>query len=433
MKIKIVLCLTALAVLAGLVAPVRFSAQRKQRSEGASHYYVFNLGTLGGDSSSGNSINTLGWVTGISNLAGNTDVHAALWLYGRQFDLGTLGGPNSGTLWPVHNNRGVIAGVSDTSEFDPLGETWSCGAFFPASHTTHTCVGFVWKHGVMTPLPTLGGNNGFATGANDTGQVVGWAETTTHDPTCVSPQVLQFEAVIYGLRPNQIQELPPLPGDPDGAATAINDQGQVVGISGICQVAVGDLSAEHALLWQNGKATNLGSLGGAAWNTPMAINNRGEVVGFSDLPGDDGGQNPNFHAFLWTREGGMRDLGTLPGDVLSEALGINDEGQVVGVSIDANNNLRAFLWQNGIMTDLNTLMQTGSSLDLIAAGDINDFGVISGQAYHQETGALPAFVAIPLGGHPPMERASRRVMLPGSVRQRLFRRLGLGRIEARHR
>ena len=91
----------------------------------------------------------------------------------------------------------------------------------------------------MRALPTLGGNNGFATGANNRGQVVGWAENAVQDPTCVPPQVLQFRAVIWGPEDDQIQELLPLPGDTSSAATAINNRGQVVGISGICDQAVG--------------------------------------------------------------------------------------------------------------------------------------------------------------------------------------------------
>jgi hypothetical protein len=75
----------------------------------------------------------------------------------------------------------------------------------------------------MSALPTLGGNNGFATGANNRGEVVGWAENTCHDPLCVPPQVLQFRPVIYGPRENQIREFPLIAGDTSGAATAIND------------------------------------------------------------------------------------------------------------------------------------------------------------------------------------------------------------------
>jgi uncharacterized membrane protein len=50
----------------------------------------------------------------------------------------------------------------------------------------------------MKPLFTLGGNNGFAAGVNDHGQIVGWAGNTVHDPACVAPQVPQFRAVVWG-------------------------------------------------------------------------------------------------------------------------------------------------------------------------------------------------------------------------------------------
>jgi probable HAF family extracellular repeat protein len=183
------------------------------------------------------------------------------------------------------------------------------------------------------------------------------------------------------------------------AATAINDRGQVVGISGICANAVGGFSAAHAVLWENGTPTDLGDIGGAAWNTPMAINHRGEVVGFANLPDGDPGAF-NAHAFLWTEEGGMRDLGTLPGDALSQALGINGRGQVVGLSCTAGFGIcRAFLWEDGVMTDLKALTG-GYAGHLIFANDINDAGVITGQALDPETGDAVAFRATSLGGGP---------------------------------
>jgi len=148
--------------------------------------------------------------------------------------------------------------------------------------------------------------------------------------------------------------------------------------------------------------TDLGSLGGTAWNTPMAVNNHGQVVGFSDLTGDDDGANPNFHAFFWNSPGPMQDMNTLPGDAISEALGINEEGQIVGVSYAAGfANPRAFVYRNGAMTDLNTLVQSNSPLYLQAAQEINDSGVIVGQGCVPGncSGSSPsiAFVAIPRG------------------------------------
>lgn len=362
----------------------------------AQEYRVTHLPSIGGTVSRGNSINDRGWVAGYSNLPGDQSRHATVWLDGAAFDLGTLGGPNSSVTWPVKNNRGLIVGISQTANPEPLGERWSCSAFFPAATGTGvTCLGFAWENGVMRALPTLGGNNSFATGANNRGQIVGWAENAVHDPTCASPQVLQFRPVIWGPGRNQIQELPPLPGDSSGAATAINNKGQVVGISGACDQAVGRLTAAHAVLWDRGRVIDLGNLGAEWWNTPMAINQRGDVVGFASLPGDDP-DSATLHAFIWTRRGGMRDLGTLPGDVSSQANGINDRGQVVGVSCDAAGNCRAFLWEKGVMKDLNTLVAPGYEGVLTTAQDINDRGEITGRALDPATGERPAFLAKPV-------------------------------------
>jgi probable HAF family extracellular repeat protein len=138
-----------------------------------------------------------------------------------------------------------------------------------------------------------------------------------HDPTCVPPQVLDYEAAIWGPKPGHIQELPPLTGDTIGVGFAINDNGQVVGTtSGVCTFPSFAIPL-HAVLWKNGSASNLGSLGGAMSNVALAINNEGQVVGVSDLTGDT-----TAHAFFWEK-GVMTDLGTLPG---AEAVKTFDTG-----------------------------------------------------------------------------------------------------------
>jgi len=434
MKSRILTCISLMILFAWMAAAVHLAAQDQPR-----HYHVVNLGNLSGTSSSSNSINNLGWATGSANLSGNTTEHATIWIYGLRFDLGTLGGPNSDVQWPVKNDHGLIAGWSETAALDPYQESWSCTAFNPTNTPTgHVCVGFVWQWGVMSALPTLGGNNGFATGANNLDQIVGWAENTVRDPTCAGSQVLQFEPVLYephGPGKFDIQQLPTYPGDPDGAATAINDKSQIVGISGTCDVAVGAYSAKHALLWDNGAITNLGSLGGKGWNTPMAINNHGQIVGFSDLPGDvvAGKLTLNFHAFLWTKDTGMKDLGVLPGDSVSEALGINEQGQVVGVSFPSTH---AFIYENDKMTDLNTLIPEDSPLLLLAANDINDRGEITGQACVIVDGGCPfgndtpAFLAIPKHHHDDSETAHQtgapNVIVPEELRDRIMRRSTFG-------
>lgn len=341
------------------------------------HYRVVRLDTLGGTVAGGNSINNRGWVTGVSNLSGDQTAHAALWTGGGTVDLGTLGGPNSAVSWPVKSENGLIAGISETEQDQPLGEIFSCVAFFGTPASGKVCRGFAWRDGAMAKMPTLGGDNSYAAGANDNGQVVGWAENAIHDGTCTPPQVLQFHAVIWRPKKGDLQDLPPVGDDSSSAATAINEKGQVVGISGRCDRARGRFSAARAVLWENGVPRELPNLGGVAWNTPTAINHHGDAAGFSDFPGDDGG-GLNAHAVLWPRDGGIVDLGVLGDDPLSLAFGINDHGQIVGQSIgDAGS--QAFLYQDGVMSNLNDLVDAGSPF-LIYANDINDAGEIAGQA-----------------------------------------------------
>jgi probable HAF family extracellular repeat protein len=363
-------------------------------------YLVFDTGPAGGNFAFGSAINNSGWVSGAITTASGA-IHAALYLPGNVIDLGTLGGTNSAVEWPVKNNHGVVVGIAESATPDPLGETFSCADFIPPTGTT--CLPFIWQQATgMVQLPLLGGNNGFATGVNNSAVAVGWAETAVHDPTCIAPQVLQFLAVEWGPAAGEKRVLPPWPGDSTSAATAINESGQVVGISGDCGDAVGAFSARHALLWQNGRPVQLPTLGGEGWNTPMAINNSGSAAGFSDTPGDvvGGVLTANFQAALWPAGGGIVNLHTLPGDALAEATGINDLGQVIGTSFAASGASRAFLWQNGRIYDLNTLVPADSALYMVGTGDINDHGDITGQACVVASGCtvFHTFVAIPAPG-----------------------------------
>jgi probable HAF family extracellular repeat protein len=352
--------------------------------------------SVGGTVSRGTAINNQGLVAGFSNLADGTR-HAAIWRDGTITDLLTLGGPGSTVPWPGINNNGIVVGISLTNEVDLLDEDWSCeaGGFIPTT-TNLVCRGFWWENGAMHELPTLGGTHGFATEVNSTGQIVGWAENLVHDPTCVGVQTLQFRAVLWEPKKGTTQELPPLHGDSASAATAINEQGQVVGISGKCDQAVGRFSALHAVLWDHGTPTEIPNLGGTTWHTPMDINERGDVVGFSNPPGP-GDPEGEFiaHAFFWEKHSDQAvDIGVLDGDSFSEAFAINSRGQVVGVSFGGPNGSHAFLWQNGVLRDLNGLVDIAPDV-LQSAQDINDAGQITGRVRDAATGQILMFVATP--------------------------------------
>jgi probable HAF family extracellular repeat protein len=416
-------------LLAVLAVPVTIAAQdSQQRALPAVHYTVTDLGTLsGGNFSQPFFINRYGLVSGSSSLADGSQ-HATLWLDGLMGDIGApgLGGPNSIAFGD--NERFQSAGEAETSISDPNGEDF-CG------FGTHlTCLPFLWQDGKMVQLPTLGGNNGAANAISNRGEVAGFAENSMPDPGCPAPQVLHFKPAVW--QKGVIHRLPTVGGDPDGVAYEINDNGEVAGASGTCTTFnpnfLNNLLAVHALLWENGKATDLGNLGGqtgqAGGNAAYSVNNRGEVVGSSDLKGDT-----TFHAFLWTRKIGMQDLGTLSGDVASNSISINDAGSVVGVSLDANFNPRAFLWEKGVMTDLNILITGDSPLYLLTGCSINSRGEITGLGL-TSAGEIHTYLATPTHAVATSESTSQGVIsrriLSDDARELLQQQLRFGRSRA---
>src|SRR2546430_2336964 len=245
-------------------------AQGPGAAKARTQYQVSDLPGLGGTSNGGNSINDQPWVSGYARLP-DRNRHAGLGRNSLLTALFTLGGPNSSVRWGVKNTAGIIVGISQTADPEPLGEAWSSAAFYSTPNNVgYINLGFVWENNQMRGLPNFpGGDNGFATGANNLGQVVGWAETGVHDPTGCCTQVLQFLPAVWDTGSgDQIHDLPLLPGDTSGAATAINDNSQIVGISGICDQAVGRRTAKHAVLWENGGGTHLCHFSAGSWKTP---------------------------------------------------------------------------------------------------------------------------------------------------------------------
>jgi probable HAF family extracellular repeat protein len=383
MKSRIFTLITAITLFTALAMPIRPAAQEKstaQEHRTDVRYTVTDLGPVGSYVYYPFLIANDGLAAGS---AANPDgtVHALLWYKGSIIDdLGTpgLGGPNTAGF--SVNERGQAVGQAETSVAN---DEDFCGFNANGFSSLTQCLPFVWQNGVMTALPTLGGANGFAYSINNRGEVAGLAETK--DSGC--PVTSHFEPVIW--KNGVPRPLPPYTGDTDGVAAFINDHGQVAGASGTCAPLDPDtglyLVEYHAVLWDsNGTPHDLGNLGGTGGlpgNHACALNNRGQVVGHSELNND---LNPPFHAFLWTKETDMQDLGTLPGDFYSLALGINDRGDVVGQSGDAaftvNN---AVLWERGasMPVNLNTLViENPSGLSLVLAESINLSGEIVGLA-----------------------------------------------------
>ncbi|HEY1250618.1 MAG TPA: DUF3466 family protein [Thermoanaerobaculia bacterium] len=152
---------------------------------------------------------------------------------------------------------------------------------------------------------------------------------------------------------------------PGGWSTGygVNQSGTVAGSGGVG-------AGYHAVRFETGVLTDLGTWNGQESSIATAINNGGTIVGSS--LGDSFGQQ---HAVRWSG-GSVLNLGSLPGTTASEAEDVNDAGQIVGSSIVSYFETRAFLWQDGAMTALGTLGGTSS-----AAYGINASGQIVGSAY----------------------------------------------------
>lgn len=239
---------------------------------GQTSYKVTDLGTLENDNMScAMALNNQGW-TAIQDgnaVPGQQDAIGAL-LHGRdaidingvQIDLGTLGGQSSFMNWGQINDLGQIVGYSETGVSDPNGED-VCG------FGTHlTCRPFLWQDFNMSALPTLGGNNGQASGINNRGQIAGFAETSAEDSGC-PPHRIQLPVLWDNGKP---QPLPTMDNDTDGEALWINDKGQAVGESANCSQTI-----IHAVSWANGTVSALPDFGtgSIAW----AINDQGLIVG----------------------------------------------------------------------------------------------------------------------------------------------------------
>ena len=230
----------------------------------------------------------------------NTTSHAFLWKKGKTTDLGMLPGDRGSRAVGI-NQKGQIVG-------DSLG----------AYDRPHA---FLWERGHMRALDDMA-HRSSANAINNRGQVVGgamtgpgrwhvvvWEQGTKIDLGSLHPESRGMEGVL------------PL---------SINDNGQIVGISGDGCIW------REAVLWQNGSWRTMGK-GDYTQGAARAINGKGEIIGQLMLADN------NWHMLLWQHD--------QPHELPFESKGINDRGQVVGQFQG-----KIFLYENGKTEDLNALL-----------------------------------------------------------------------------
>jgi probable HAF family extracellular repeat protein len=230
-----------------VVAAVSASGTASRSGSGQARWVITDLGTLGGRHSSADAINDSGQIVGSSGIKardtmGYQITHAFLWHQGRMRGLGISPSGFNGNSALAINRRGQI--VVESEKVVPVGNT----------EGTAKAIVWLWQQGRASKLGSFGGK----------------------------------------------------------VAVAINDRGEVIEATG------------RTFLWQNGNTTRLGALRAAVGRGIVVTNERGQIIGARP------GKNGLWRAVLW-QQGRLTNLGTLGGDG-STASAINEHGQIVGTS-----------------------------------------------------------------------------------------------------
>jgi probable HAF family extracellular repeat protein len=203
------------------------------------------------------------------------------------------------------------------------------------------------------PASYLDPDNGFDIGTsspllNNGGTVTGFADTTTPDPFAPNSCFADcFVTHVFQWQNGVLTDLGALPGGGSSASTWITPNGLIAGLSenGELDPLFSGLPEAHAVLWQNGNITDLGTLPEGGYESEAnAVNSRGQVVGaaLNSVPDANSMALGTFwlaevpygyqtRAFIWEK-GKMQDLGTLGTGTDAQAISINEEGRVVGWS-----------------------------------------------------------------------------------------------------
>lgn len=260
-------------------------------------------------------------------------------------DLGEQGTLYGYFLWrPLHlNDQGVVCGTapSETNQF----------------------VGFRWSQETGCTLAPISEGASWSSGINNSGVVVGTVQKN------------DFEASAFYWDQNTEALYLSVTGKICTQATDINEN-QV--IAGWYATNLSMSNYATAVVWSGSEAwpiPRLNLVSTDQFNLATAINNKNQVVGYS-------GRGDTRRGFIWTMgDISAQDLGLLGGTVSTVPAGINDAGVVVGYSVDAGYQEKAFIWQNGAIAALPMIGEGGKALGLNEKKEIVGTYIESGQSY----------------------------------------------------
>jgi probable HAF family extracellular repeat protein len=382
MKSRSSIYMVAACLLAAMTITIQMSAQNNAPNNNHQpSYKLIDLGTFGGGWSFVPSgppllriLNNQGAVIGFADTSTPNPyapicltpdclvAHAFKWENGVKTDLGALPGVNESAVLAI-NELGLTVGVSENGSIDPT-----------TGYPTYNAV--VWNRETPVDLGTFGGTDSMTYAVNDWGQVAGWSSNAIPDSyaaglgPCATldcwPVTTQIRALLW--QNGRKQDLGTLGGN-DASANLINDLGMVGGVS-YTDTTPSDLGipTQDPFFWFAGRMIDLGTLGTGHYSWSNWMNSWGQTVGDSS-PDDIG-----YHGFLWNG-GKMQDLGAPLGGAYSAANWINDVGQVVGAAdLAGDQAFHAVLWEQGRATDLGVVSGAVSSI----AESINLFGQVVG-------------------------------------------------------
>ena len=333
----------------------------------APRFTITDLGTvLGGTESSAVAINDAGEIVGSSTVGGNSHVYR--YVNGQMTDLGTFGRPSAEAV--DINEPGQILVRTGSSPSTPY---------------------VLYDHGQQTQLPIYQGRNVTWRDLNDNGQVVGLA----------FPPNSQARAVRYTVGQGVVQDIGTL-GGPSAQPQALNNSGDVVGVSSIG-------SQQHGFVYRNGQMTDLGTLPGGTVSSAFVINEGGTIAGYATKVGSSFPQR----LVLFNGGGQVTELGILPGGESMIAQEINEQNHIVGyVGFPGfTGKTRAFGYVDNTLAYLDDLIDPALGWQLTRADSINEAGQIVGTGINA-LGQTRGFLLDPIVAPPPPPTAA---PLPAAV------------------